>query len=781
MASQQKFVVALSNITSKDKTNYGIPALELAELMQANVPIPAGFVVTQKALETFAHQSQLDQKVKQLQQIGSFSEATLTKLILESELPQEVYDDLYAEYTSLSGITNIWMRMRAGLYDQEGAPLTFLDEDELAEFKGFEALEFELKKVWAQLLIIDQKYDSLGSFVIIQKLIPAEVSGKIMTEDLMSNNADHIVIQGMYGEYSQDLLDSDDIYVFSKSEEKIIDRSINPQSSMYIRSNKNDTGYELVEISPKWQIKQKLSDKHIEDLGYLGDYLQHVFAQPQDIFWIYQAGKIWINYVKPLSLEDWEKEIQEKTNPQDTEVSEDDLPINDNLEQEIDQDLERVEEIVEEQAVEYEEKIVDIEDTEEIPSELEDDNIEIEMPEIEDKPQELNVKMRANSIAKDVLVVGIGNNKGIVQGKVVFNRDESTIKDILVLPEWDDMPKIAAAVIVEDFLNITSDIPVVYGADLASKILREGEYIQADTDTGFVFELPNTLHETNNEEVADEPEIQHITETKAANTHVEEEEIQTAIKVYAHTNTVYKDSVKNRDGYILNLPHSESLFTEKNSINFNTFKSMIRDFIVPYAESTDNTIIYNIIDCSPATYIKNSDLLEIQCEALHKVRNKDNLRNVNILLPKFKSLKQLRTFRKSLSVAGLRKSQTFKIYIKLSYASNVFELKDYLEDKFDGVVVSLRNLYNGLYSSNRKVVRLTNTLITTLEHIEKDCKAAKVPMILDLKGVKVTKSLMEKLAPFISFAIAVSPKDKREGKIFISELEKERIFKNLKK
>ncbi|MEI7603991.1 MAG: PEP/pyruvate-binding domain-containing protein [bacterium] len=843
MSNNTNYIFPISSITIKNKTDVGVPPLELAELMSANVPIPPGFVITQSALEYFAYTTQLDLKVKQLQQMGSFSESTLTKLILESDLPKEVYTYLSREYSSLAGITSIWMRLRAGLYDAQGNPLTFIDESDINDVKGFDALELELKKIWAKLLIIDQKYDSLGSFVIVQKLIPAEISGKIYTKDLSTENDDQIIVKCMYGEYSDDLIDTSDVYVFSKKSEKIIDRTISQQLSMKVRSSKKDMGFDDVEITDKWKMRQKLNDKYIEDLGYLGDYLENVFTKPQEVSWVFQAGKIWINYVKPL--------VPEITEEEKVEV------------QEIEKDLEALNNIVEKEAESFEEEIVDIILPEENLFEYVSEP-EIEIPEatsfadnienivesdtnildnneekyeqfeniseiIDDKSkdnlqnEDIDLSIRSDAITKDVLVVGIGNNKGIIKGKIIFDREKSTNRDVLVLSEWDGMPKNAAALIIEDMLNVRSEIPVVYGAELASKILREGEFVQIDTDTGFVFELQNlpkqvtepieqahekemptivkskdliqpTKVKTVEPEIPDEPPVKEKkiipikktkkevepkkTEVIVEKKSIKNEKIHTAIKVFSYVaSSQIKDDLSLGDGLILDLPHMEDYISGKERMDYKNISSLVYNYVLSYLKNTKDNVIYNVYDATPSIYLKNSEMLEVQCEAIHKLRNKENMRNLNIALPKFKNIKQLREFRKSLSASGLRRSTTFKVYIKVAYSSNIFELSQYLDDRFDGVIVNLDTVYNSLYSSEKKIVRVTDTLLTTLAQIQKECKAAKVPMIMDLKGIKLSESALNKISPFLTYGVSVAPKNLNKTKEFISDIEKQRIFK----
>ena len=421
-----------------------------------------------------------------------------------------------------------------------------------------------------------------------------------------------------------------------------------------------------------------------------------------------------------------------------------------------------------------------------------------------------------------MLVVGVGNNMGVLTGKVVLNREEATEQDILVLPEWDDMPKNVKAIILEDMRRVSGDLPMIYGAELASKILREGEYITMDTDTGFVFELQEEIKEyeepvekmhevsLNSELMKDEIETPTLSldlratvvepieikpikikatkpkavkkKTKLSDDIKDEklsipprENIQTAIKVYAHMTTAYKDEATYADGYILELPHAADYINGMHS-DYRSISSLIYNYVTPFAKNSAN-VIYSVYDAMPSVYIKNVELLQIQYEAVNKLRNKENFRHLHIAMPRFKSIKQLREFRKVLSAAGLRRSTTLKLYIKVGYSSNIFELAQYLDDKFDGVVIQIDSLYNSLYSTNKKLVRVSDTLISAIEQVHKVCKTAKIPVILDFKGVKMSKSVLQKLSPYINFAVSVLPSYIHDTKQFIYEEEKKRIFK----
>jgi hypothetical protein len=82
-----------------------------------------------------------------------------------------------------------------------------------------------------------------------------------------------------------------------------------------------------------------------------------------------------------------------------------------------------------------------------------------------------------------------------------------------------------------------------------------------------------------------------------------------------------------------------------------------------------------------------------------------------------------------------------------------------------------------MYSSKKKVIKVSSTLLTALDHILKDCQSAKVPIILDMKGINITPAIMKRMAPYIKYGVAVLPRYRQAGKIYVSNIEKNRILK----
>ncbi len=115
--------------------------------------------------------------------------------------------------------------------------------------------------------------------------------------------------------------------------------------------------------------------------------------------------------------------------------------------------------------------------------------------------------------------------------------------------------------------------------------------------------------------------------------------------------------------------------------------------------------------------------LSIAIEALLFVRNKKNLLNVEVAIPRVTSLDQLLQIKQELSSKGLNRKGTLKFWLEMSIPENIINIANYLEAGIDGIIFDfdyLQKLLIDNHSDQSDLAKYnTGTIIKFLEPVFK--------------------------------------------------------------
>ena len=105
-------------------------------------------------------------------------------------------------------------------------------------------------------------------------------------------------------------------------------------------------------------------------------------------------------------------------------------------------------------------------------------------------------------------------------------------------------------------------------------------------------------------------------------------------------------------------------------------------------------------------YVEDSQVFELELEAIKDVRNKRNCKNLWIMIPFLRNPKELADIKKIMSANGLRRSPSFKLWMMCETPGNVHQLEEYIKVGIDGVSIGsndLTMLTLGVDRDNEKV------------------------------------------------------------------------------
>lgn len=328
-------------------------------------------------------------------------------------------------------------------------------------------------------------------------------------------------------------------------------------------------------------------------------------------------------------------------------------------------------------------------------------------------------------------------NPGIATGKVkIINspKDEKDFKskEVAVLSNSKmlsaNILKLSSALIMEKKEGISlkekldkSGVPAVSDFPNASKILKNNDMITVNGSRGIVYKGGIANNSSS------------LRQNKSL--------IKTAAKIFIcadHWQNLQTLSLQNTDGLILSLP------TDK-----------ITAQIVKAAKAFyPRPVIYRLI-------AENPSILEPELEAVKSARNKENCKNIHLMIPLVRTVKELTEMKKVIASIGLNRSASLKIWMSCDVPANAVLASSFMNQGIDGVSINLNSLTSlllGIDFDNLLIsgsLQLDESVYLILRQIITDTKKHKIESSIYLKGITDEK-LIEYLVSLGINSICVS-------------------------
>jgi pyruvate,water dikinase len=255
-----KYTLNLKKINKKDIAIAGGKGASLGEMMQADIPVPPGFVISTSAFDKF---------------YGSAIPEDLAKKILAE------FKKLKAKYVAVRSSATAEDSSNAAWAGQLESYLNTTEKNLLENVKKcWASLYSPRANAYKSLKGLDKKKISVA--VVIQKMVQSEISGVCFTVHPVTKDKNQMIIEAGYG-----------------LGEAIVGGKIIPDT--YIINKKNIGFRNLYLTAKSVQRKQKLSDKQIIKLTELCQKIEKLFKYPQDIEWAFAKGKFYILQSRPIT------------------------------------------------------------------------------------------------------------------------------------------------------------------------------------------------------------------------------------------------------------------------------------------------------------------------------------------------------------------------------------------------------------------------------------------------------------------------------------------------
>lgn len=314
-----KYTMLLSEIDKNDLPLVGGKGANLGEMVKAGFTVPAGFALTVAAYDQFLDENGIREEINNIlaeTKVDNPDELTaaskrIEKIILKSEVPDEVVRETVRSYKKLSGRFKkvmVAVRSSATAEDLPGASFagqqaTFLN------VRGEANLLEAVKGCWASLFtaraIFYRRENKIANekvkiSVIVQKMVQSEVSGVMFSIDPVTNDKERVVVEAVWGLGEMIVQGSvvPDTYSVQKETYAILAKEISDQA---VQLKRRGTKTEEISVPKKNREMQKISDKEIVELAKIAVRLQEHYYFPQDVEWAREGNKIFIVQTRPVT------------------------------------------------------------------------------------------------------------------------------------------------------------------------------------------------------------------------------------------------------------------------------------------------------------------------------------------------------------------------------------------------------------------------------------------------------------------------------------------------
>lgn len=307
------YTKALRDLSKEDTAMAGGKAASLGELLDANLPVPDGFVVTTQAFDEFLKETDILQDIRsELNDVDRNAIHTIERasvniqqLILNQEMPEQMASEFKTAFSELGAD---FVAVRSSATAEDGKDHAWAGQLDSYLNIEKENLIPRIQSCWASLFTPRAifyrfekglKESNVSVAVVVQKMVNSELSGVAFSVHPITEDVDQIVIEAGFG-LGEAIVSGQitpDSYVVSKKDNSLIDTNVNKQKKALYRG---EGGNKWEELGDKG-LEQVLNEDQIPELSKLVVSIEDHYGSPQDIEWAFAEGQFYITQSRPIT------------------------------------------------------------------------------------------------------------------------------------------------------------------------------------------------------------------------------------------------------------------------------------------------------------------------------------------------------------------------------------------------------------------------------------------------------------------------------------------------
>lgn len=689
MNRNETYVLWFDELKREDVELVGGKSSSLGEMTSStNVPVPYGFATTAHAYRHFLKETGLDTAIETLlSELSDVENSALLRevtakiraAICDAEMPSDLVEAISTAYEELGkrqGTENPFVAVRSSATAEDlpdasfaGQQESYLNVQSVAEVirrvKDCYASTFTDRATYYR---VKQGFDHLqvALSAAVQMMVFSKSAGVMFTVDLVNGNDDNIFIEGSWGlgEYVVQGTVTPDNFTVSKKSMEIINRMINDKNVRLVRKPGGDC---MEEIVPEADAKrQVISDAQVIELAKYAKAIEDHYGCYMDMEWGVdeRTDKIWILQARPETV--WSRKNKDKK----------------------------------------------------------------ASPQSDALPQNFTTD-------RNVIVKGLPASPGTAAGKAHVILDPSLIDEFkegeilvttMTAPDWVPAMKKAKAIVTDaggmtchaSIVSRELGIPCIVGtksrSDEATKIIQDGQIITIDATNGIVYDgiLEDLVKKDAQESAVIVSEPAPITATKIymnlgdpdlADKYgplpsdgiglMREEFIWTT---YIHEHPLHLIATGRSEVAVNSLAEGmrkvcQAMAPRQVIVRLSDFKSSeYRDLTGGDAyEPHEPSALLGWRGASRYYDPKYLPAFKLELEAIKKVREEYGFKNLHVMIPFCRTVKEAEVVTGLMAEAGLQRSADFKIWLMAEIPSNII-LADQFNKYVDGYSIGSNDL-----------------------------------------------------------------------------------------
>lgn len=293
----------LNEINEPKVSELGGKGYSLAVIINNGFNVPKGFVITSEVFFKFLRFNNLMGIIENLSSEineNNFQEKSkeIKNLILSEKMPEGISSEIKK---SLNKLNIQYLSIRSSAISEDSLKASFAGlYDTFLNIKEELNLVLEnVKKCWASIfneraVIYKIKKKMLhleGMAVIVQEMIPAEISG--ITFTVHPTDEKSLLVEASYGigdMIAGGKVEPDD-YTVDRETLEIVEKKIGRKDKMSIVESEK---IKVVNVQNEDAVRQVLSGDEIKEITQICFKVEEIFNYPQDIEWCISNNKLWL-------------------------------------------------------------------------------------------------------------------------------------------------------------------------------------------------------------------------------------------------------------------------------------------------------------------------------------------------------------------------------------------------------------------------------------------------------------------------------------------------------
>ena len=291
----------------------------LAEMANAGLSVPGGFLLTTAAYKRFVQENNLQQAIIDLAKpeiakytlsFDAASEA-IQALFKNATLSDAMAAEIREAYSALDGADPA-VAVRSSANAEDLPDMSFAgQQDTYLNVRGQDALVAAVRNCWASLwtpraisyrheMGIEQ--DAVAMAVVVQMMVPSDVSGILFTANPATGERTEMIVNASFGlgEAVVGGQVTPDTFIVDRATLETRETIIGTKEQMIVSDGDQGTRLEAIEEGDRGQ--SSLSDEAIKELATLALKAEAQFnGVPQDIEWAISGGKLHMLQSRPIT------------------------------------------------------------------------------------------------------------------------------------------------------------------------------------------------------------------------------------------------------------------------------------------------------------------------------------------------------------------------------------------------------------------------------------------------------------------------------------------------